>query len=304
MAVILGGLLAVQAAANLQLSKATASPLGASALQLSIGTVALAILGLFVGGFGGINALFSAPWWHLIGGFGSAIYITAGIILFPRLGALHAVGLFIAGQMLTSLLIDTFGWLGVAQEPFSPSALLGGLFVLGGAGLVVKSAKLPAQEAHNKNHLLLTLFAVLAGAALAAQGPINALLRHDVERGGGTIIVAALFSFALATVVMAASLALWQFITKSSKPKLPTSKMPFWGYIGGFVGATYVVAMPLLIPILGVASTVGLTVVGQQLASMAVDRWGLMRMVKRALTPMRVAGVVLLLTGVFLIQFI
>ena len=36
----------------------------------------------------------------LVGGLGTAVYITAGILLFPRLGALVAVGLFIAGQML------------------------------------------------------------------------------------------------------------------------------------------------------------------------------------------------------------
>ena len=39
----------------------------------------------------------------LVGGLGSALYITAGILLFPRVGALVAVGLFVAGQMLASL---------------------------------------------------------------------------------------------------------------------------------------------------------------------------------------------------------
>jgi transporter family-2 protein len=106
---LVGGMLSVQAAANVQLSAAMASPFAASTLQLGIGAgllVALATLGGSIGAFG---LLEDAEPWQLAGGLGSAVYITAGILLFPRLGALVTVGLFIAGQMLASILLDGFG---------------------------------------------------------------------------------------------------------------------------------------------------------------------------------------------------
>jgi transporter family-2 protein len=78
--------------------------------------------------------------------------------------------------------------------------------------------------------------------------------------------------------------------------------MPWWGWAGALVGALYVTTVPLLIPHLGAAATIGFTVAGQQLASLAVDRFGFLRLPRRALTPVRLTGTVLLLAGVALIQ--
>lgn len=124
-----GSLLALQAAANVQLSGATGSPVSASTLQLAIGAGLLALLALAAGTIGAFGLLDDAEPWHLVGGVGSAIYITAGILLFPRLGAIVSVGLFIAGQMLASLLLDGFGWLGVARESVDLAAALGTIAV-------------------------------------------------------------------------------------------------------------------------------------------------------------------------------
>ena len=68
------------------------------------------------------RALDDVAAWHLVGGLGSAIYITAGILLFPRLGAVTTVGLFITGQMFASLLLDGTGALGVEREPIDAAA--------------------------------------------------------------------------------------------------------------------------------------------------------------------------------------
>jgi bacterial/archaeal transporter family-2 protein len=51
-----------------------------------------------------------------------------------------------------------------------------------------------------------------------------------------------------------------------------------------------------------VAPTVALTVAGQQVASVLVDRYGLLCLPRRTISPVRLAGVVLLLAGVALIQ--
>jgi bacterial/archaeal transporter family-2 protein len=125
-----GSLLALQAAANVQLSAAVGSPFGASTLQLGLGAAVLLAVALPAGALGALGVLGHASAWHLIGGIGSAVYITAGILLFPRLGAVVSVGLFIAGQMLASVLLDGFGWLGVHHEPVDAAAVVGSAAVV------------------------------------------------------------------------------------------------------------------------------------------------------------------------------
>jgi bacterial/archaeal transporter family-2 protein len=79
-------------------------------------------------------------------------------------------------------------------------------------------------------------------------------------------------------------------------------RVPWWGWLGGLCGATYVTSVFLLIPEIGVAPTIALTVAGQQIASVFVDRYGLLRLPRRPITHVRLVGVLTLLGGVALIQ--
>ena len=292
---IVGSLLALQAAANVQLSTAMTSPFGASALQLGIGAALLLVLAAVAGTLGAVRLLGDAEPWTLAGGFGSAIYITAGILLFPRVGALVAVGLFIAGQMLASLLLDGFGWLGVEQEPLGAAAVLGAGAVVAGTWLIVR-AQAGALERIAPPWIALGL---LAGAALPIQGAVNARLRAELD---APVTVGA-FSFVVATAAMAVVLAVALAVAGAPRPQVsPLRRVPWWGWLGGVCGATYVTSVFLLIPEIGAAPTIALTVAGQQLASVFVDRYGLLRLPRRVVTRRRLLGVAVLLGGVALIQ--
>src|SRR5688500_2199292 len=104
-ALLVGCLLAVQASANLQLTKAVGTPYGASTLQLGLAAVVLAVLAAATGTIGAVALVADVEPWHLLGGLASPLYITSGILLFPRLGALAAVGLFVTGQMFASAVL-------------------------------------------------------------------------------------------------------------------------------------------------------------------------------------------------------
>jgi len=288
-----GALLAVQAAANVQLSTAMTSPFGASALQLGIGAVLLVALAALAGSLGAVELIGDAEPWTLAGGLGSAIYITAGILLFPRVGALVAVGLFIAGQMLASLLLDGFGWLGVQRESLGVGASLGAAAVVAGAWLIVRAH---ARERVAPRWIALGL---LAGAALPFQGAINARLRAELDAP----IAAGALSFLVATGAMALVLAAALALAGQPRPRVaPLRRVPWWGWLGGACGATYVTSVFLLIPEIGTAPTIALTVAGQQVASVFVDRYGLLRLPRRAISRRRLLGVATLLAGVALIQ--
>jgi bacterial/archaeal transporter family-2 protein len=298
---VVGSLLALQAAANVQLSAAMASPFGASTLQLGIGAALLIAVAALAGSLGALGLLDEAEPWQLVGGLGSALYITAGILLFPRLGALVAVGLFIAGQMLASLLLDGFGWLGVEQDAPGAAALTGALAVGAGVWLIVRAqAGAGALEVAARERGGWVVLGLAGGAVLPIQGAINAELNAELD--AATAVGA--FSFLVATAGMA--LVLGGYLAAGApRPRVePLRGVPWWGWLGGLCGATYVTAVFLLIPEIGAAPVVVLTVAGQQLASVAVDRYGLLRLPRREISRRRLAGVALLLCGVALITLL
>jgi bacterial/archaeal transporter family-2 protein len=295
-----GGLLALQAAANVQLSKAMGSPFGASTVQLGIGAALLLVVAAFAGSLGALGLLDKVAPWQLAGGLGSALYITAGILLFPRLGALVAVGLFIAGQMLASLLLDGFGWLGVEHRALDVTALTGALAAGAGVWLIVRAqagARAFEAAAHERRWLVLGL---AAGAVLPIQGAINAQLNARLDAATAVAAV----SFLVATAAMALALA-GVLAAGAPRPRVTSLRgVPWWGWLGGLCGATYVTTVFSLIPDIGAEPVVVLTVAGQQLASVAVDRYGLLGLPRRAIPGRRLAGVAVLLCGVALITVV
>jgi transporter family-2 protein len=294
----IGGLLSLQAAANVQLSTATGSAFGASTLQLGIAAALLLAAAAAAGTLGAFGPVADAEPWQLVGGLGSAIYITAGILLFPRLGAVVSVGLFIAGQMLASLALDGFGWLGVSRESLTIAAFLGAVAVVVGATLIVR-AQAGAVEGAARRRAGWLVLGLVAGAVLPLQGAVNAELRADLD---APATVGAL-SFVVATAAMALLLVGSLTVRRSEPPRLaPLRRVPWWGWLGGFSGASYVTSVFLLIPEIGTAATIALTVAGQQVASVFVDRYGLFRLPRRPLSTTRLAGVGTLLVGVALIQ--
>jgi bacterial/archaeal transporter family-2 protein len=296
--VLVGAMLALQAAANVQLSTAMASPFGASTLQLGIGSGVLLGAATLAGSLGAFDLLAEVEPWALAGGLGSAVYITAGILLFPRVGALVAVGLFIAGQMAASLALDGLGWIGVAQDVPGVPALAGAATVALGTWLIVR-AQAGAEVLHEaaRERTGWILLGLAAGAVLPVQGAINAELNAELDAA----VAVGAFSFLVATAAMA--LALGSILAAGApRPRVePLRRVPWWGWLGGLCGATYVTSVFLLIPEIGAAPVVVLTIAGQQLASVAVDRYGLLRLPRRVISGRRLTGVAVLLAGVTLI---
>jgi bacterial/archaeal transporter family-2 protein len=298
LSLLAGGLLAVQAGANTQLSKATGSPFAATTIQVVIAGALLLIVAAATGTMLAFASVANVPWWHVTGGIATAIYVASTIILFPRLGAVVSVGLFIAGQMLASLSLDTFGVLGVPRQPPEAVTILATLVVFAGAAAIVFGQRNATSEL-SVSKLGWILLALLAGAVLPVQGAINGLLRSDI----GAPFVVGSISFAVATLAMVVVLLVTIALTDAPKPQLTgLAKMPWWGWLGAVCGATYVTTVFTAIPVIGTAAAIGLTVAGQQIASLFVDRFGWFRLPKREISALRFGGVALLLIGVALIQ--
>jgi transporter family-2 protein len=92
-------------------------------------------------------------------------------------------------------------------------------------------------------------------------------------------------------------------LSRQPRPRLGSvGAMPWWGWLGGVAGAIYVTTVFTAIPVIGAAAAVGLTVAGQQVASVFVDRHGWFRLPRRPVSALRLAGVAALLAGVAVIK--
>jgi transporter family-2 protein len=78
----------------------------------------------------------AAPWWAYLGGCLGAIFVTTAVFVVPKIGAVNYLVLLILGQMLANTLIDHFGWLGIAQQPFTLGKAIGLLLILAGVACV------------------------------------------------------------------------------------------------------------------------------------------------------------------------
>lgn len=91
---------------------------------------------LFVKGGEKIRDWHSLPWYMLFAGiFGLILYQTISVTL-PRLGSTMMITLVIIGQLLTGMLIDHFGLMGVAVRPIDLSRILGLIVLLAGGYLI------------------------------------------------------------------------------------------------------------------------------------------------------------------------
>ncbi|MFI8326021.1 DMT family transporter [Streptomyces sp. NPDC085529] len=302
-ALLVGCLLAVQASANLQLNSAVGTPYGASTLQLGVATALLAALALAAGTLGALGRLPDVPPWHLLGGLASPLYITSGILLFPRLGALASVGLFVTGQMFASLALDLFGLLGLERQPLGAGTVLGAAAVLAGIVVIIRGGRgaAPAGAAGLSAAARTGWLAlgIVAGGVLPVQGAVNAQLRERLDAP----LTVAVISFAVATFTIAVVLLVLRATGRTPAPRVaPLKKMPWWGWLGGACAAAYVTGTFLLIPAIGAAVTIALTVTGQQLTSALIDHKGLFRLPRRPLTRPRALGLALLLAGSLAIQ--
>jgi transporter family-2 protein len=80
--------------------------------------------------------LAAMPWWAVIGGLVGAVQVYAGLTLVNRVGAGMFVGLTVTAALITSLVVDHFGWFRMQMHPISIWRVLGGLLMVAGVTLI------------------------------------------------------------------------------------------------------------------------------------------------------------------------
>lgn len=132
-----GGLIALQAPINGRFGREIGS-IPAASVSFALGLLALLALVAIRGEAGQLGQATHVPWWYLVGGVLGAVYVTTVLVTVGTLGAGPVVAATIAGQLAVSLVVDQFGWLGVARNPISATQAFGVVLLALGVFLVVR----------------------------------------------------------------------------------------------------------------------------------------------------------------------
>jgi len=133
LAIIAGGLTAIQGAFNANLGKLLNHPLQATLISFFVGTFGtLCAIVLLRAGLPPLARLTTIPPYLFLGGLFGALFITASILFIPKIGVASMLVAALLGQMLVSLVLDHYGLFGLPVHPASALRVAGvGLVMLG-----------------------------------------------------------------------------------------------------------------------------------------------------------------------------
>jgi transporter family-2 protein len=139
---------------------------------------------------------------------------------------------------------------------------------------------------------LAVLLTAIVGGILALQAPINA----GLGRATGSI-TAALVSFTIGTLVLVGVVA----VSGEAGGLGSTFDVRWYYLLGGVLGAAYVTTALITVRTIGAGGVAAATITGQLVVSVIIDRLGVLGLEKAPLSASRVAGVVLLMAGTYLV---
>ena len=144
-------------------------------------------------------------------------------------------------------------------------------------------------------NLLYLLLAAAAGAMLPVQAGVNAQLARFV----GGPVRASFVSFLVGTIaLLALSIAIAKPLPSGSK----LGGTPWWVWVGGLLGAFYVVGVITSAPRLGAVALIAAVIAGQTVCSVLADQFGWVGFPEQPATPGRLAGLALVFAGVALVR--
>ena len=137
--------------------------------------------------------------------------------------------------------------------------------------------------------------ALVTGAAIAVQALANTRLRVAL----GTPVWAAVAQFVVGLMLLLGVVV----VSRQPAPLMGgLARMPLWGWLGGAVGALFIVVSIVLTPRLGTAVTLATITVGQMVAALVLDHYGWLGAPVIRLSLPRVLGAACLLLGIFLMR--
>lgn len=292
----------MQTSINARLVKRAGTPFTAAMINFLVGTAVLICIASFTEHSRGIpfDAISDAPPWLFLGGCFAAEFISANILMMPRLGSIQTVILPALGQLAMGMIIDQFGLFGAQQKPISSARIIGVLLVLTGV-IIIVLAKASHTDGENntappqKNLALWRLLGLVTGMCMASQTAVNGRLGLVVD----SRVMAATVNFMVGTVIL---LIINLFLIRKIRSIEKVKGGPAWMWIGGLFGDLYVIANIISAQTVGTAMAVVFVLTGMMTGGLLVDHFGIFHAVRRKITGRKILGVVLMAAGIAVFQ--
>ena len=137
--ILVGMGVVVQAGANTQLRYVLQNPFLAGLISLTVATLTLILINLLLRtDFSVLSTqnIQRTQWWMWTGGLVGASFILSVVLVAPEIGPTRLFSLIIASQLIFSLVVDHYGWMGFAEQPITLKQLAGVTLLVVGAFLV------------------------------------------------------------------------------------------------------------------------------------------------------------------------
>ncbi len=150
-------------------------------------------------------------------------------------------------------------------------------------------------KASKNMQLLFTTIVLFAGCLLAIQGSINSQLGTYLKNP----FLGALVNFIVGTLCLL-------IINLVLRPHLPSflqiKSIPWYLFLGGLLGSMYVLSVIFFVPKLGISTVLAAAIAGQLIAAAVIDNFGFFGINIHPISIGRIAGIILLIISIFLIQ--
>ena len=264
-AVLIGVVVAIQARINGQLSVDLDNGLAAALVSFLTG---LAIVSVLVFGFKrereALFRVFDAiknrqlVTWELMGGVLGGFFVAAQSAVVPQIGVALFTIAVVAGQTISSLLVDKVGMTPSGKERITKPRIFGAVATL----IAVAIAVFPDLTNSEFRFLPLT-FALIVGVFASFQQGMNG----RVNVVGKRPLATAWLNFVSGTIVVVIALSVDLALGATIEP-LPSN---FWVYTGGAAGLIFVAVSAYIIKHLGVLNFSILNIAGQLVGAILID---------------------------------
>ncbi len=260
----IGVMTAIQARINGVLGVRVDDGIVAGSVSFSVGLLALAVVIICLpSARRGVGRLRDGirqqtiPFWMLLGGACGALTVSTQGLTAGVLGvSLFTVGV-VAGQTVHGLVLDRIGFGPAGVVAVTPGRVLGGLLALAAVGISLSGDVLASAP------LWMLLLPFAAGVGIAWQAATNGRLAQRAR----SPLAATLMSFIAGTVVLALASGV-SIAFRGAPAALPGEP---WLYLGGFLGAAYILLGTFIVAQTGVL-LMGLgSVLGQLVTSVVID---------------------------------
>ena len=140
-AFLLGVANTTQSGVNSQLRLSIDNPILAAIISFSGGLSVLLISYLVFSNseIPTLDTLRQISWWKFTGGLFGAFFVTSVIMIVNNLGPANMLCLIVAGQLISAIIVDHYGWLGFNVQPINLARITGVVFLIIGVYLILKN---------------------------------------------------------------------------------------------------------------------------------------------------------------------